>query len=155
LSANLARLGLTAQVVVADAAVWRPEVPLDAVLLDAPCSATGTLRRHPDVAWLKRPADLPKLCATQDRLLAAAVEMLAPGGLLVYCTCSLQAEEGAQRVDALLAAGAPFRRRPIDAAELDGAMEWITAAGDLRSLPCHLAEKGGMDAFYAARLERL
>ena len=117
------RLGLAARVVAADAATWRPEEPLDLVLLDAPCSATGTLRRHPDVAWLKRPADLAKLCATQDRLLAAAVDMLAPGGLLVYCTCSLQAEEGALRVDALLAAGAPVRRRPIEAAELGGTAE--------------------------------
>jgi 16S rRNA (cytosine967-C5)-methyltransferase len=158
LDGNLQRLGLAARVVVADAAEWRPdpgEAPFDAVLLDAPCSATGTLRRHPDAGWQKSPADVAKLAATQDRLLAAAVALLRPGGLLVYCTCSLQAEEGPDRIAALLAGGAPLSRRPIAAGELGGWAELITAAGDLRSLPCHLGEKGGMDGFYAARLEKL
>ncbi len=155
LTANLQRLGLAAELVTADAAAWQPTEPFDAVLLDAPCSATGTLRRHPDAAWLKQPTDIAKLTAAQDRLLAAAAAMLRPGGLLIYCTCSLQPEEGPRRVDALVAAGAPFRRRPIEAGELGGLDELIGEAGDLRILPCHLAEKGGMDGFYAARLERL
>ncbi len=154
LSANLARLGLAARIEAADASAWQPPQPFDAVLLDAPCSATGTLRRHPDAAWLKRPEDVAKLAAAQDRLLAAASTMVKPGGLLVFCTCSLQAEEGAGRIDALLAGGAPFRRIPITADEVGGLGELVTPAGDLRSLPCHLAEKGGMDAFYAARLQR-
>ncbi|HLN24104.1 MAG TPA: transcription antitermination factor NusB [Patescibacteria group bacterium] len=152
---NLDRLDLWAEVVTADAAVWRPDSPLDAVLLDAPCSATGTLRRHPDALWLKHPADIAKLAATQDRLLLAALDMLKPGGTLVYCTCSLQYEEGAERIDALLAGHAPARRIPITAADLGGWSEGVTAVGDLRSLPCHMAEKGGMDGFFAARLERL
>lgn len=155
LSANLQRLNLTAKVVTADAANWHPEQLFDGLLLDAPCSATGTLRRHPDAAWLKRPQDIVKLAALQDRLLAAAAALLRPGGLLIYCTCSLQPEEGSWRIDPLLANGAPFRRVPIQPEELGGLDQLITAAGDLRSLPCHLAEKGGMDGFYAARLEKL
>lgn len=154
LQTNLARLRLTAEVAVADATLWHPGPLLDGVLLDAPCSATGTLRRHPDAAWLKRPEDVVKLTATQNRLLAAAVEMVAPGGLIVYCTCSLQPEEGIGQVEHLLAAGAPVRRRPIAPSEIGGLAELITPAGDLRSLPCHLGEKGGMDGFFAARLER-
>lgn len=155
LAANLARLHLSAEVIAADAVSWRPERPLDGLLLDAPCSATGTLRRHPDAARLKRPEDLARLTGLQARLLAAAVDMVAPGGLVVYCTCSLQPEESIAQVEALLAQGAPLRRRPIAAAEVGDLAELVTAAGDLRSLPCHLAEKGGMDGFYAARLERL
>jgi 16S rRNA (cytosine967-C5)-methyltransferase len=153
-AANLERLGLAAELVEADAAQWRPAAPLDAVLLDAPCSATGTLRRHPDIAWLKRPADVAKLAALQDRLLAAAIEDLAPGGTLVFCTCSLQPEEGPARIAALLAGGAPVTRRPIDPAELAGSGELLTPEGDLRTLPCHWAGRGGLDGFYAARLER-
>jgi 16S rRNA (cytosine967-C5)-methyltransferase len=155
LTANLTRLGLSAEIVAADAANWRPPAPLDAVLLDAPCSATGTLRRHPDVAWLKQPADLAKLTVTQDRLLAAALDLLKPGGQLVYCTCSLQPEEGPYRIAALLASGAAARRHPIAAAEVGNLEELLTPEGDLRCLPCHLADLGGMDGFYACRLERL
>ncbi len=155
LRANLGRLHLEAEVIAADAATWRPEARLDGLLLDAPCSATGTLRRHPDATWLKQPEDVAKLAGTQARLLAAAVEMVAPGGLIVYCTCSLQPEEGIDQVEALLAGDVPVRRRPIAAGEVGGLAELLTPAGDLRSLPCHLSEKGGMDGFYAARLERL
>lgn len=155
LKANLSRLGLSATCVTADAALWRPAEPLDAVLLDAPCSATGTFRRHPDAAWTKNPGDIDTLAATQDRLLAAAVEMLKPGGRLVFCTCSLQPEEGRGRIEALLASNAAVRRLPIAAAEVGGLAELISDAGDLRCLPCHLAGAGGMDGFFAARLTRL
>jgi 16S rRNA (cytosine967-C5)-methyltransferase len=151
---NLDRVRLSAEVVAADATDWQPPHPLDGVLLDAPCSATGTARRHPDAPWTKGPGDVAKLAAAQDRLLRAAVAMVAPGGLIVFCTCSLQPEEGPARVEALLAAGAPVVRRPILAHEVGGLTELITADGDLRSLPCHLAEKGGMDGFFAARLEK-
>ena len=152
---NLDRLGLAAELVAADAARWRPPEPADAVLLDAPCSATGTIRRHPDVARLKSPADVASLAETQDRLLAAAVEMVGPGGLLVYCTCSLEPEEGPERVAKLLEGGAPFERAPLAAAELFGFAELISAAGDLRTLPGQLTAFGGVDGFYAARLRRL
>lgn len=152
---NLARLGLSAQTVAADATQWRPPAKADAVLLDAPCAATGTVRRHPDIPWLKSPDDVATLSGVQDRLIAAAVQMVAPGGYLVYCTCSLQPEEGRQRIAALLAGGAPMVRVPIAAEEVGNLAELVTAEGDLRTLPCHLAELGGMDGFYACRLQRL
>jgi 16S rRNA (cytosine967-C5)-methyltransferase len=151
---NLRRLKLEAEVVTADATLWRPKEPAEAVLLDAPCSATGTIRRHPDLPWLKRPADLPKLTQLQDRLLANAVAMTRPGGVIVYATCSLQPEEGIERIDSLLASGAPVERLAIAADEVGGLGDLLTAEGDLRSLPFHLGEKGGMDGFYAARLKR-
>ncbi|MCW5752623.1 MAG: RsmB/NOP family class I SAM-dependent RNA methyltransferase [Alphaproteobacteria bacterium] len=153
---NLGRLGLEARVIEADAADYRPVALSDAVLLDAPCSATGTIRRHPDVPWIKRPADLGRLAALQDRLLAAAARMLRPGGRLVYCVCSLQPEEGPLRIASFLAGplGAAFRRDPVRTEELPGLAEAIDDAGDLRTLPCHWAEAGGMDGFYAARLLR-
>ncbi len=153
--ANLARLTLDAEIVVADAASWQASAPSDAILLDAPCSATGAARRHPDVLHLKSPIDVTRLAALQDRLLDNAVRQLRPGGTLVYCTCSLEAAEGPERIAALLARGAPVRRRAIDSAELAGLAALVTADGDLRTLPCHLAEAGGMDGFYAARLTRV
>jgi len=155
LVANLKRLSLPAATVAADALTWRPEHPVDAVLLDAPCSATGAIRRHPDVPHLKRPADVARLAAIQDKLLRAAVEMLRPGGMLVYCTCSLEPEEGPHRIEALLRSGAPVARRPIAAGELDTPAEWLTADGDLRTLPFHFAEYDGIDGFYGARLVKL
>ena len=155
LVANMKRLSLPAATIAADALTWRPDHPVDAVLLDAPCSATGAIRRHPDVPHLKRPADVARLATIQDRLLRAALEMLRPGGMLVYCTCSLEAEEGPQRIDGLLRSGAPIERRPVSAAELDAPAEWITRDGDLRTLPFHLAEYDGIDGFYAARLVKV
>ena len=152
-TANLSRLELTAETIVADAASWRPEVAADAVLLDAPCSATGTIRRHPDVPWLKRPEDVPKLAQLQDRLLQSALAMTKPGGLIVYCTCSLQPEEGRERIAAMLA-NHPIERVPIAAAEVGGIAEFISTEGDLRTLPGQLASHGGIDGFYAARLRR-
>ena len=151
---NLARLDLHAETVTADAAKWTPDEPFDAVLLDAPCSATGTLRRHPDIGWNKTPDDIVRLAALQNRLLAKAVEIVRPGGLVVYATCSIQPEEGEQRVAALIAAGAPVARDPLRPDELAGLAEAITPAGDLRTLPCHWADRGGIDGFFAARLRR-
>lgn len=152
LVANMRRLSLPAATIAADALSWRPEQPADAVLLDAPCSATGAIRRHPDVPHLKRPADVARLATIQDRLLRAALEMLRPGGILVYCTCSLEAEEGPDRIEALLRSEAPVERHPIARGEIDIPAEWVTADGDLRTLPFHLAEYDGIDGFYAARL---
>jgi 16S rRNA (cytosine967-C5)-methyltransferase len=155
---NLGRLALTAELVCADATAWTAE-PFDAVLIDAPCSATGTIRRHPDVRWLKRAADVTALAALQRRLLDHAVALTKPGGTLVYCTCSLEPEENEQAVAALLARETGVRRRPIVAAEIFGRDEFITADGDLRTLPCHFPDAdsrlAGLDGFYAARLERL
>ncbi|MGE5477765.1 MAG: RsmB/NOP family class I SAM-dependent RNA methyltransferase [Bacteroidales bacterium] len=149
---NLERLKLSAEIVEADAAAWAPAEPFDAVLLDAPCTATGTLRRHPDGMRLKGPGDVAALADQQTALLRAALAMLKPGGTLVYCVCSLEREEGEGQVERLLAAEPSVRRQPIAAAEIGGLAELLTPAGDLRTLPCHLADKGGMDAFFAARL---
>jgi 16S rRNA (cytosine967-C5)-methyltransferase len=158
LQENLQRLQLGAATVKADAADWQPPAPADAVLLDAPCSSTGTLRRHPDIAHLKDATQTAALTAAQDRLLARAVGMVKPGGLLVYAVCSLQPEEGAQRIHALLSSDDRVERLPLGAEELPGLAETVTQDGDLRSLPCHLADPGrdggGMDGFYACRLRR-
>lgn len=151
---NLARMKLDAHIVVADAAKWTPGRQWKAILLDAPCTATGTARRHPDVIHLKTQADRDRLAGLQSRLLAHAADLLAPGGTLVYCTCSLEPEEGERQIEAFLAAHADFARLPIAAVELGGQDELVTPAGDLRTLPCHLPEKGGLDGFYAARLVR-
>jgi 16S rRNA (cytosine967-C5)-methyltransferase len=143
---------------VADATQWQAG-PFDAVLLDAPCSSTGTIRRHPDIPWLKREGDLAELTSLQRSLLTHAVELVKPGGLLVYCTCSLEPEECEAVVTDLLARDSRLRRRPVTAADVGGCTEFLTAAGDLRTLPCHLPDAtpqlSGMDGFYAARLERL
>jgi 16S rRNA (cytosine967-C5)-methyltransferase len=155
LVANLKRLGLPVEAVTADAAVWRPPHPIDAVLLDAPCTTTGAIRRHPDVPHLKMPEDVARLSAVQENLLRAAIEMLRPGGILVYCTCSLEPQEGPERIAALLHAGAPVTRQAITPAEIGGNPEWISGEGDLRTLPCHLAEYDGIDGFFCARLVKL
>ena len=154
LVSNLERLSLPAECLVADAVTWRPPEPVRYVLLDAPCTATGAIRRHPDVPHLKSGDDVTRLAAVQERLLASAVDMLAPGGTLVFCTCSLEPQEGVQQVTKLLARGAPVTRVPITAAEIGGLAECLTADGDLRTLPFHLGEYDGVDGFYAARLVR-
>jgi 16S rRNA (cytosine967-C5)-methyltransferase len=152
LVANLQRLNLTVETVGTDALSWRPPHPVDAVLLDAPCSTTGAIRRHPDVPHLKFPEDVARLAVVQDNLLRAAIEMLQPGGLLVYCTCSLEPEEGPQRIESLLNSDAPVERVGIEPKEIGAEPEWLTAAGDLRTLPCHFQEYDGVDGFYCARL---
>jgi 16S rRNA (cytosine967-C5)-methyltransferase len=156
---NLARLSLPAEQVVADSAEWQGGNDgggFDGILVDAPCSSTGTIRRHPDVAWLRQESDIGALMALQKRLLHKAVTLLRPGGTLVYCTCSLEPEEGEQAIAALLATESAVRRAPIDAGEVAGLAEIVTAEGDLRTLPCHLPHDdprlGGLDGFYAARL---
>lgn len=154
LRGNLARLRLAVRIVQADVATWRPEQPAPFVLLDAPCSATGTLRRNPDVALHRTPQDLDALAALQARLLRAAVAMTAPGGTLVYCTCSLEPREGEAQIAALLAEGAPAERLPIRSAEVPGLDLAITAAGDLRTLPSLWPGQGGLDGFFIARLRR-
>jgi 16S rRNA (cytosine967-C5)-methyltransferase len=154
---NLARLGLRADVVTADATEWQGG-PFDAVLVDAPCSSTGTIRRHPDVAWLKGENDLMVLADLQRRLLDRAVALTKPGGSIIYCTCSLEPEEGEAQVEALMAREPSVRRRPLLPGEIPGIDEFLSPAGDLRTLPCHWPDPdprmAGLDGFYAARLER-
>jgi 16S rRNA (cytosine967-C5)-methyltransferase len=153
--ANMNRLGLSVSALAADALTWRPAQPIDAVLLDAPCTATGAIRRHPDVPHLKQPEDVARLAVVQENLLRAAIDILRPGGMLVYCTCSLEPEEGRDRIEALLRSGLPIARRPIDADAIGAPEDWVNDEGDLRTLPCHLPEHDGIDGFYAARLVKL
>ncbi len=157
LDENLARLGLSAETVVADAAAYEAP-PFDAVLLDAPCSATGTIRRHPEVAWARTLEDVLKLASLQRRLFDRAAGLVRPGGALVYATCSLEPEEGEQQVRRFLADHPAFSLAPVAAAEVGGLAEAVTAEGFLRCLPCHLPHPvermSGMDGFFAARLVR-
>ncbi len=167
---NLQRLGLTAEIVAADIANWRPGRQFDAVLLDLPCTATGTIRRNPDILRLKRDRDVAVLAEIQSRLIEATADLVAPRGRMVVCVCSLEPEEGERPVEAFLAAHPAFRRVPVEAGELAGHVDWITPAGDLRTLPSHIlpmpapslpasatstVSAAGMDGFYAARLERI
>ncbi|MET0483937.1 MAG: transcription antitermination factor NusB [Aestuariivirgaceae bacterium] len=149
LEANLQRLQLTAETVCSDATEWQPSEPFDAVLLDAPCSATGTIRRNPDVPHIKTPAMIAALVPLQAQLIRRAIDMVRPGGLVVYATCSLEEEECGQQIEALLAERRDVARQPISAAELGIDRSMISEAGDLRTLPIH-----GMDGFYAARLRK-
>jgi 16S rRNA (cytosine967-C5)-methyltransferase len=143
---NLARTGLQAEVVVADALEWAPATTYDAILLDAPCSATGTIRRHPDLPHVKDGSDLPALISLQAALMDRALGWLKPGGRLVFCTCSLLPEEGEHQLTAALS------RHPglsVLRPDLPGiAPEWITPAGGLRLRPDHWADLGGMDGFF-------
>jgi 16S rRNA (cytosine967-C5)-methyltransferase len=154
LSENLRRWRLDAEIIQADVAEWVPGRTFDAVLLDAPCSATGTIRRHPDVPRIKRPRDVRALAETQDRLLRSAAALLRPGGRLIYSVCSLQPEEGAPRVEAAIAHGS-LRHNPFTPQELAAVPEALTQRGFLRTLPSMWPERGGMDGFFAARLIRI
>jgi 16S rRNA (cytosine967-C5)-methyltransferase len=157
LAGNLARLRLDAELVVANTLTFEAG-PFDAVLLDAPCSATGTIRRHPDVAWTKRGADIAALAKVQSDLLDRSLTLTKPGGLLVYCVCSLEPEEGEQQIADFLRRSPELRRIPIEASEIGGLSECITPAGELRTLPCHLPadtpRQSGLDGFYAVRLQK-
>jgi 16S rRNA (cytosine967-C5)-methyltransferase len=157
LAGNFERLRLPVEVAVADALTFDAP-PFDAALLDAPCSATGTIRRHPDVAWTKRPSDIATLSAMQAQLLDRAIALVKPGGRIVFCTCSLEPEEGDMLIAALLRRNPDVRRLPIVAGEIGGLAECLSEAGDLRTLPRHLAgptpRLSGLDGFFAARLQR-
>ncbi|WP_420413024.1 RsmB/NOP family class I SAM-dependent RNA methyltransferase [Roseibium sp.] len=160
LSENMTRLGLSVTTVASDLRAYEPDEPFDAILLDAPCSATGTIRRHPDVPWIKKPYDIEKLGEIQRELLDRVISWVRPGGLLVYCTCSLEAAEGEQQV-------AQFLERnkdtvvlsPVDPSEIGGLVNSVTAEGFLRCRPDHPARPDdslfGMDGFFAARFKKL
>jgi 16S rRNA (cytosine967-C5)-methyltransferase len=155
LGENLARLRLAADLVEADAAAWTPAAPFDAVLLDAPCSATGTIRRNPDIPYLKSQEDIAALSRLQKRLADHAVTLLKPGGVLVYCTCSLEPEEG-ENLASALATRESLAPAPIGSSEVSDPA-WITPEGYLRTLPSSLRLGdgiNGMDGFFAARFRR-
>lgn len=163
LRANLDRLGFDAITVAADATTWRSTDKFDGILIDAPCSATGTIRRHPDILHLKRSGDAARLGDIQLRLLRNAASLVKVGGTIVYCTCSLERAEGEERIEAFLAAPGNhrmcFERIPIKPAEIGGQADWITDDGDLRTFPFHLPAENpalaGIDGFFTARLRRL
>ena len=156
LSANLVRLGLDATAVVADAVTWSPDERFDAVLLDAPCSSTGTIRRHPDIPYLKSPKEIESLAALQARLLDNAAALLKPGGSLVYSTCSLEPEEGEAQIAALTVRNQELRLDDIAPDDVFGQRAWIESPVCLRTFPYQLdlgsPEWSGMDGFFAARL---
>jgi 16S rRNA (cytosine967-C5)-methyltransferase len=152
LAANLARTGLSATVVTADALVWTAPEPFDAVVLDAPCSASGTIRRHPELPFIKDGSDMPVLLELQARLIDRALEMVRPGGAVIYCTCSLLPDEGEAQVLAALA------RHPglvVEPGLPEGVPEsWQSSEGGLRLRPDFWADRGGIDGFYIARLRK-
>jgi 16S rRNA (cytosine967-C5)-methyltransferase len=154
LKENLQRLRLDTTLIVEDARDFRPEEPAPFVLLDAPCSATGTIRRHPELPWIKGASDVTLCAQTAGELLDAAADMTAKGGLLVFAVCSLEREEGPEQVEDFLRHRPEFSREMVAPHEVYGLGELIDANGDLRTLPCHLAQRGGMDGFYGARLRR-
>jgi 16S rRNA (cytosine967-C5)-methyltransferase len=158
LAGNLSRLGLQAQIEAADVLAWQPGRTFHAVLLDAPCTATGTIRRHPDIPWLKREEDVATLAALQARLLDRAADLVSPGGILVFCTCSLEPEEGEAQITPFLSRQPDFQLHPIASRDVSGLSHLLTPAGTLRTLPCHAfgpePVQRGMDGFFAARFRR-
>jgi 16S rRNA (cytosine967-C5)-methyltransferase len=152
---NLARLRIAAEIVEADLRDYTPPAPAPFVLLDAPCSATGTIRRHPDLAWAKSASDVGACANAASELLDAAAAMVEKGGLLVFAVCSLEPEEGAEQIAHFLRRHSEFARAPLAPADVFDLAELVSPEGDLRTLPCHFSELGGMDGFYAARLKRV
>lgn len=150
LKENLARTGLKATVITANADEWRPDEPVMKILLDAPCSALGTLRRHPEGAWIKREAEVARFPAAQARLLDGAIDMLAPGGTLIYCVCTPLPAEGVDIVEAALTTGR-VQRVPVTEADVPGFSHAITSSGDVLTLP---GGDSDHDTFYIARLKK-
>lgn len=154
LEANLERTNLKADIVNADAARYTANHPVDHILLDAPCSATGTLRRNPDVIWTKTADDVKTLAAVQGRILDRAFSILPVGGTLIYCVCSLESSEGISQIEAFLKRTQAAKRVSIQAHEVGGVLDLITPEGDLLCLPSMLTDQGSMDGFFATRLTK-
>lgn len=157
LASNFARLGLSAELLESDILALKPEGQFDAVLLDAPCSSTGTVRRHPDIPWTKTPEDVEKLAAVQRRLLDHAISLVRPGGRIVFSNCSIFRQEGEDLITGILAERRDIRLDPPG--EFPGLAPFVTPEGTIRTLPDGLdmgaPERSGLDGFYAARLIRL
>ncbi len=152
---NLDRLALTADLEVCDVLDMPARPEFDAVLLDAPCSATGTIRRHPELPHIKNEIQIAELAGVQMRLLDHAAKLVRPGGSLVYCTCSLEPEEGERQTESFLERHVDYSRLPVTPADIGGEAQYITGAGDLRTLPTmNIGPDQGLDGFYAVRLGR-
>ena len=151
---NMQRLKLSCEIVQADLLEWQPDTLFDAILLDAPCSATGTIRRHPDLLLHKNMADIAQLCEIQSDILQRATTWLKPGGIMVYCVCSLQPEEGEMQIDRFLKDNARWKVAQVKWPEAMPA-QWVNMQGCLRTLPSYLSEDGGMDGFFAAPLQKI
>lgn len=149
---NLSRLKLQAEIQPADILTWSPKTAYDAILLDAPCSATGTIRRHPDLALRKGGGDVRELAELQSRMLSRALDWLSPGGELVYCTCSIEKTEGENHIEAVLKARQDVTLVPVQAVQVGGLGEIVTSEGYIRTHPYHMEALGGMDGFFAAKL---
>lgn len=154
LKENLERLSLDAETVCSDALKFESEELFDGILLDAPCTSTGTYRRQPDILHLKRPGDIEKLVEVQKKLVEHAATLLKPGGMLVYCVCSLEPDEGEEIAAWALTEVDGLKRMPILAQEVGGEKQFITKGGFLRTLPAHWADKGRIDGFFAARFRK-
>jgi 16S rRNA (cytosine967-C5)-methyltransferase len=151
---NLRRLKYKAETIATDAIEYKPRQKFTRILLDAPCTATGTIRKHPDIAWSKKPIDVKRLAGIQWQILENALQLLAPGGILVYAACSLQVEEGPDVIEKALKADPTIQRFPIKSSEIGDFADIISKDGDIRTLPCDLNALGGMDGFFIARLQR-
>ena len=150
---NLTRLKLEAQCIHTDVLNWRPTQKADAILLDAPCSATGTARRHPDMPWHKKESDIKLLANLQFKLLAKSLSFVKPGGLIIYCTCSLEPEEGEHQIDKLIREfRGQIKRLPIRAQEISVSEGALLSSGDMRLLPHYGSDNRGMDGFFISRL---
>jgi len=154
LQSNLKRLKLEAHIITKDILYWKPAEVFDAVLLDAPCSATGTIRRHPDIPHLKSPIDIPKLARLQGQLLDCAIKLTAPGGIVVYSVCSLEAEEGIEQVNKVLSRNSSIEIDRIEINEIQDFENCLTKAGCVQTTPAHLSGIGGVDGFFIARLRK-
>jgi 16S rRNA (cytosine967-C5)-methyltransferase len=152
---NLERAQLTANVVVADVFDWTPDHKFDAVLLDAPCSATGTIRRHPELPFVKGDEDLPSLMALQADMLDRAAGFVADKGLLVFCTCSLLPAEGEEQARAFLKRNSSFIARNVTPKKLGIPEDWLTPEGGIRTRPDYWAESGGIDGFFMIALQKV
>ncbi|WP_020175061.1 RsmB/NOP family class I SAM-dependent RNA methyltransferase [Methyloferula stellata] len=157
LAANFERLHLRAEMIVADVTGLKA-LTFDAILIDPPCTGTGTIRRHPDIAWIKKASDITSLAAMQSRMLDKAAEMVRPGGLIVFCTCSIEPEEGEMQIQAFLRRNPDMARLPIEPDEVGGLPGILNEFGEMRTLPSHLPAENprlaGLDGFFAARLIR-
>jgi 16S rRNA (cytosine967-C5)-methyltransferase len=155
LEENMGRLKLPCRAITADILNWKPDQEFDTILLDAPCSATGTIRRHPDIPYVKTGAQIAELSQLQAKMLARAAGWVKPGGLLVYCTCSLEPEEGERQIDRFLEDQVDYQRLPLNPGEIGGQSQFINRTGDLRIHPgMAIGPETGLDGFYAARLGR-